>query len=196
MPIGAKYGNGGGSAGGDDFMKVLEGLVTNVPVVGGLLSSVFGTLIGSAQEAAEKERIRKIQQQLEESKIGETERAFILDRVSDTFDNATIDALNNNSIGLATSGITNPEVAQGVVVGEMLGKKKEAELEKENYITQFNSNVDLKIAEVGGQYTPQNPILNFVAGGLQGIQTGLTIEDIYDSRKYRSEMLDILRNLS
>ena len=155
---------------------------------------LINMLIGSSENNAQMARIKEIQRQLAESKIDENERTSLLDRTSDMYNTNILDTLNTNSVSLALSGVENPAVAQGVVTGKLLGERQEALLEKEEYIGNYNRQVDLKIAEVGAGIGTNNPMGDFLTGGVGGLQTALNINDMLIAQKEREDMMEILKN--
>jgi len=164
-------------------------------ILGGISlgSALINMAGGFLQQSGEQDRISRIQRALEEAKITDTEKDSMLDRTDDLYNSRTLESLNTNSIGLALSGISNPEVAQGVLAGKMLGERQEALLDQENYIKDFNSNIEIEQAKVETQSTVNNPFADFMTGGIGGLQAGLSVMDSIKAEEHRMMMMELLR---
>ena len=113
-------------------------------------SALFTGLSSFLEGSAEANRKKKIQEDMyasmEDLLITPDERIKRLDMVSDAFNPAILQDINNTAIGNAISGILNP-----TTYSSLIPERSKAMLSEDRAIDETNRNIEFEMAKIMGE---------------------------------------------
>jgi hypothetical protein len=172
---------------------MLETLLISSAIGAGVsaLEGLFGT--DPADEMQKK--LDKVLNQLDSMKITPAEEREKIDKVGDVFNTNMLNNLNDTTVGVSLSGVSNPEVIRADMTSKLLGERSKATLEEQRRIEELNNNIEMQKA----QYEMGTPVSNkpsvftdILQGGMAGAQIGLNVASLKEQSLYNKGMLEWL----
>ena len=124
---------------------------------------------------------------LKDLMIDSNERTSRLDKVSDMFNPAIMNDLNNSAVNNAVSGVLNP-----VAYSQLIPQKSAAIAKESSAIDERNTTIGEKISELSLMDIPKPGVFDFLEGGMAGYGMGSQIEGMIDEGKRQNKMMDLL----
>ena len=127
---------------------------------------------------------------LKDLMIDSNEKTSRLDKVSDMFNPAIMNDLNNSAVNNAISGVLNP-----VAYSQLIPRKSEAIMKESSAIDDRNTTIGEKISELSLMDIPKPGVFDFLEGGLAGYGMGTQVEGMVDEGKRQNKMMTLLDSL-
>lgn len=121
--------------------------------------------------------------------LDDTDRTRRLDQISDMFNPAITNDLNQSAVKNAISGVVNP-----VQTSALIPAKAEAMAKESMNIENQNTQVMSKIAEVELMDIPKPGFFDFLSGGIEGYGIGTQLESISNEETRRKKMMSLLES--
>jgi len=121
--------------------------------------------------------------------IDDTDRTKRLDQVSDMFNPAITNDLNQSAIKNAISGVVNP-----VQVSALIPAKAEAMAKESMNIENQNTQIMSKISEASLMDIPKPGFFDFLSGGIEGYGIGAQFESMSNEEDRRKKMMGLLES--
>ena len=122
--------------------------------------------------------------------IDNTERTRRLDSVSDAYNPAIMNDLNQTAVGNAISGVLNP-----TVYSQLIPQKANAMLAENRAIDERNSTIGEKISQIALMDIPKPGVFDFLEGGMSGYGSGVQMEGIIGENARQDKMMSLLDSL-
>ena len=127
---------------------------------------------------------------LERLLIDNDESTRRIDRVSDMYNPAIMQDLNQTTIGNTISGVLNP-----TTYSQLIPKKAEAIQRERNFIDERNTTIGEKISQISLMDIPKPGVFDFLEGGIAGYGMGTQVEGMIDENKRQNKMMSLLDTL-
>lgn len=145
-----------------------------LPAIGALVGGV-GAYFGKKSEVDEfEDSKRKSIAKLMESKYDEGEQLGELRAIDTMTQNQLGSAMNQ--AGFASRNVTNAPVAQAAMVAPVVAAGLSSKAQRLGEITNYNKQIDTKIAGIESTSMPKAGLSDFIMGGLAGAQAGMSAE--------------------
>lgn len=154
-------------------------------------SALFTGLSSFLEGSAEANRKKKIQEDMyasmEDLLITPDERIKRLDMVSDAFNPAILQDINNTAIGNAISGILNP-----TTYSSLIPERSKAMLSEDRAIDETNRNIEFEMAKIMGEDIAEPNFGTFLTGALQGAGIGFQLDSTLNENERQNRMMKLL----
>lgn len=162
-------------------------MIPELFAVGSGLVSFFEGQAAYDRKSAERDAYVK---SLEGLLIKDPERKRRIDAVSDMFNPAIMNDLNQSAVGNAISGKLNP-----VSYSKLIPEKLQAINREANIIDSQNLSISQKISEVSLMDIPKPGFGDVIGSAISGHASGMQIDEATEEEKRRDKRMKLLESL-
>lgn len=159
------------------------------------VATALGNLFGNQSVNSQKrEALSRYRKQLIDAKYDPVEKAREVDRVGDAFNTEIANSMNSSAFGLGR--YLNSGTARAVSSAKLMGQRSGAMVETSSKIDEYNSKIDLQLAESELQTPVSDPLGDIISGGAAGLQLGMSIGNYQSELEFSAGLLGNLKKMN